>query len=141
MKKQAGMWIGGNKAVIVSLAGGKPSVTRVEAEIENRVHHFAGGNPGVYMGGRHLMSEKHISEREHHQLDQYLETVLSKVRTADELYVFGPAETRTALQRKLENDSDYMELAAHLRAVEPADNMTDNQIVAKVKAFYKGKGK
>lgn len=137
MKKQTGMWIDGSKAVIISLVDGKEQVDRVEAEIENRVHHFADGDPGVYMGGRHLIPEKRIHERERHQLEQYLDAVLEKVKSADELYVFGPAETRVALQHKLHTDKSYKDLAARLRAVEPADNMTRNQIVARVKEFFR----
>lgn len=137
MKKQTGMWIDGSKAVIISLVDGKEQIERVEAEVENRVHHFADGDPGVYMGGRHLIPEKRINERERHQLDQYLAAVLDKVKTADELYVFGPAETRVALQHKLDNDKSYKDLAPRLRAVEPADSMTKNQIVARVKEFFR----
>ena len=136
MKNQTGMWIDGSKAVIITLIDGKEQVDRVEAEIENPVHHFGEGNQGVLMGTRHLMPEKRIQEREHHQLDQYLDAVLNKVKSADELYVFGPAETRVALQRKLETDKSYRELLPRLRAVEPADNMTKNQIVARVKEFF-----
>jgi hypothetical protein len=137
MKKQTGMWIDGSKAVIITLVDGKEQIERVEAEIENRVHHFAEGNPGVRMGDRHLVPEKRFHERERHQLEQYLEAVLKKVNSADELYVFGPAETRVALQRKLDTDKSYKALASRLRAVEPADNMTKNQIVARVKEFYR----
>lgn len=136
MKNQTGMWIDGSKAVIITLIDGKEQVDRVEAEIENRVHHFADGDPGVHMGARHLMPEKRIQEREHHQLDQYLDAVLNKVKSADELYVFGPAETRVALQRKLETDKSFRDMLPRLRAVEPADNMTRNQIVARVKQFF-----
>jgi hypothetical protein len=137
MKKQTGMWIDGSKAVIISLVDGKEQVERVEAEIENRVHHYGEGNPGVRMGDRHLVPEKRFNERERHQLDNYLDAVLEKVKTADELYVFGPAETRVALQRKLDTDKSYKDLAPRLRAVEPADNMTKNQIVARVKEFFR----
>lgn len=137
MKKQTGMWIDGSKAVIISLVDGKEQIERVEAEIENRVHHFGEGNSGVRMGDRHLVPEKRFNERERHQLDNYLEAVLTKVKGADELYVFGPAETRVALQRKLDTDKSYKDLAQRLRAVEPADSMTNNQIVARVKEFFR----
>jgi len=89
------------------------------------------------MGDRHLVPEKRFNERERHQLNDYLEAVLAKVKGADELYVFGPAETRVALQRKLDTDKAYKDLAPRLRAVEPADSMTKNQIVARVKEFFK----
>lgn len=136
MKNRTGMWIDGSKAVIISLVDGKEQVERVEAEVENPVHHFGEGIRGAHSGIRNLFPEKRIDERERHQLDQYLEAVLEKVKTADDLYVFGPAETRVALQRKIETDKSYKDLLPRLRAVEPADNMTKKQIVARVKEFF-----
>lgn len=136
MKKQTGIWIDGSKAVIVNLIDGKERVEEIEAEVENRVHHFADGNQGVYMGGKHLVPEKRFEERERHQMNQYLDTVLKKVADADELFVFGPAETRKHLQHKLDTEKAFTALAGKLRGVEPADHMTQNQVVAKVKKFF-----
>ena len=53
----------------------------------------------------------------------------------DELYIFGPAETKTKLEKKIQEEKSTM--AGKLKSVETADNnMTSNQIVAKVKKFY-----
>lgn len=136
MKKQTGIWIDGSKAVIVHLENGKERVEEVEAEVENKVHHFSDGNPGVYMGGRHLIPEKKFAEREQHELDKYLDGVIRRVTGSDELYVFGPAETRLHLQHKMASDKAYGNLASRLKAVEPSDYLTHNQIVSQVKRFF-----
>lgn len=136
MKNQTGMWIDGSKAVIITLVDGKERVEQVEADVENPVHLYGEGDHGVRMGSRHLSPEKKFDERRKNQRDQYLDVVLEKVKATDELYLFGPAETRTLLQHKIDAEKAYKTLSEKLRAVEPADTMTQKQIVAKVKKFY-----
>ncbi len=136
MKKQTGIWIDGSKAVIVHLVDGKERVEEVDAEVENNVHHFSDGNAGVHMGSRHLVPEKKFGEREKHELDSYLDTVIKHLKGSDELYVFGPAETRLHLQHKMGSEKSYGDLAARLKAVEPSDYLTHNQIVSQVKRFF-----
>lgn len=136
MINQTGMWIDGSKAVIITLVNGKERIDQVEAEVENPVHLYGEGDHGVRMGSRHLAPEKKFDERKKNQRDQYLDTVLDKVKSTDELYLFGPAETRVLLQHKIDSEKAYKTLSGKLRAVEPADTLTPKQIVAKVKKFY-----
>jgi len=56
------------------------------------------------------------------------------VNEADEIYIFGPAETKTKLQQKI--NSEKTDIASKLKSVEAAESMTSNQIIAKVKKFY-----
>jgi len=136
MKTQTGVWIDGSKAVIVKLVNGKERIEEVEADVENPAHLYGEGDRGVLMGNRHLLPEKKIDERRKNQREKYLDNVLEKIKGTDELYVFGPAETRTALQHKIDADKAYKSLSGKLRTVEPADTLTPNQIVAKVKKYY-----
>lgn len=136
MKKQAGIWIDGSKAVIVHLDNGREWVEEIVAEVENRVHHFEEGNPGVFSGSRHLRPEKKFEERRQHELDHYLDDVIQHVTSADELYVFGPAETRLHLQHRMSSDKAFGDMAARLIAVEKADYLTHNQIVSQVRRFF-----
>ena len=58
---------------------------------------------------------------------------MASVKGADELFVFGPAEAKIRLEQKIHDEK----LFTHkLKAVETADKMTVNEIVAKVKKFY-----
>ncbi|WP_418264589.1 hypothetical protein [Flavobacterium faecale] len=135
MKKQTGIWIDTKKAIIVTIDGQNESITEILSDIENPVHHNGEGNKGAFFGDQHVNSEKTFDERKKHQTNNYLKNVISKVAEADELYVFGPAETKNKLQQKI--NSEKTEIATKLKLVETADSMTQNQVVAQVKKFFK----
>ena len=135
MKKQAGIWIDSTKAIIVTLDGKNESIKEIQSDLENRVYHDKEGDKGSFFGGQHIDSQKTFDERKKHQINAYIKNVISNVNEVDELYIFGPAETKTKLEEKIQEEKSTM--AGKLKSVETADNnMTSNQIVAKVKKFY-----
>jgi hypothetical protein len=135
MKRQTGIWIDASKAIIITLDGQKEEkITEIDSDIENDVRHSREGNKGTFSGTHHGSNENQFDRRRKEQMDTYLKSVLTYVKGADELYVFGPAETRTKLEQKI-NDGKLID-ASKLKAVEISDKMTLNQIVAKVKNFY-----
>lgn len=133
MKTQTGIWIDGSKAIIVDLREGKEHVSQIEAEIENRIHHFDEGQKGSFMGGAHINHEKTFDERKKHQIDDYLKDVMNKVSQSDEIYIFGPGEIKSVLNKHFQENHL---LAPKVKSVDTADSMTDNQIIAKVVDFY-----
>lgn len=134
MKKQTGIWIDSSKAIIVTLLNGKENTIEIESEIENRVHHEGEGDKGTFSGIRHSNNEKKFDERKKHQIDGFLKTVIEHIKKDDELYVFGPAEIKLKLKSLIEDDN---QLTTKLKSIETSDSMTINQVVAKVKDFYK----
>jgi hypothetical protein len=134
MKKQTGIWIDTTKAIIVTLDGGKEKITEIESDIENHIYHEKEGNKGTFSGSHHGSNETKYDERKKNHINHYLKDVLSHVKESDELYVFGPADTKIKLEQKI-YDEKSMD-ARKLKSVEKADSMTSNQIVAKVKHFY-----
>ena len=137
MKKQTGIWIDTSKAIIVSLRDGKDHMKEIESNIENSVYHEKEGNKGTFSGSHHSDSETKFDERKKNQMNLFLKDVIDQVKDADELYIFGPAETKTKLRQKILDK--YPTEAVKLKSVETADSMTQNQIVAKVKEFYNPK--
>lgn len=133
MKKQTGIWIDRSKAIIVTLSNETETVTEIGANIENRIYHENEGDKGSFMGSRHINNEKKFEERTAHQIDAFLKEVLQKIQDADELYVLGPADIKLKLQHKIKNNNL---LASKLKAVEAADSMTNNQVIAKIKGFF-----
>ncbi|UQD55703.1 hypothetical protein [Flavobacterium sp. K5-23] len=134
MKKQTGIWIDSTKAVIVTLNDGKEFVCEVQSDLENKVYHDKEGDKGSFQGNQHINSDKTFEERRKHQMNNFLKDVVSTVDGSDELYLFGPAETKNKLQQKINEDKSAK--AGKSLTVETSDNMTSNQIVAKVKQFY-----
>ncbi|MFT7251415.1 MAG: hypothetical protein ACI9FW_001152 [Flavobacterium sp.] len=134
MKKQTGIWIDSSKAIIVTLEKDKEEITEIQSDLENRVYHDKEGDKGSFFGGQSVDSQKTFDERKKNQINTYLKNVLSSVNESDELYIFGPAETKIKLEKKINADKSTM--SSKLKSVETADSMTSNQIVAKVKKFY-----
>ncbi|MFV8377725.1 hypothetical protein [Flavobacterium sp. LB3R33] len=133
MKRQTGIWIDSSKAIIVALNGDTEKITEIDSEVENSVYHNKEGNKGTFSGGHHGNSESKFENRKKEQLDFFIKEVLSYVKGADELFVFGPAETKIRLEQKIQDEKMF---SNKLKAVETADKMTLNEIVAKVKKFY-----
>lgn len=132
--RQTGIWIDSSRAILVTLQNGKEKITEVDSSMENRMYHDHGGNKGTFMGRQHVNDERKFEERRKHQMHDFLEDVVNHTKYADELYVFGPAETKTELSKMINEDKSA--ISAKLKAVESADKMSLNEIVAKVKKFY-----
>ena len=134
MKKQTGIWIDTSKAIIVTFTDGKEHITEIESDIENRIYHDKESDKGTFMGSHHINSERTFDDRKKHQYDHFLKHVLSHIKESDELYVFGPSETKIKLKQKIDDGKTIAD--NKLKSVETADSMTLNQVVAKVKKFY-----
>ena len=138
MKKQTGIWIDTSKAIIVTLDGDKEKITEIDSDIENRIYHDKEGNKGTFSGGHHGSSETKFDERRKHHMNNFLKDVFAHIKGHDELYVFGPAEVKTKLEQKINDEKSFD--SSKLKSVETASSsMTPNQIVAKVKQFYNPK--
>jgi len=134
MKKQTGIWIDSSKAMIITLSEGNESITEVKSDIDNKVYHQQEGDSGDFMGTRHINNEKKFDERKKQQIEQFLKAVIGKIKDHDEVYIFGPAEMKTKLKKKIEVGE--VTLCGKLKSVETADSMTANQMVAHTKKHY-----
>ena len=135
MEKQVGIWIDSKKAIIVSLNGQKEEkITEIDSEVENSVHHNKEGNKGTFSGSHHGDNETKFENRKKEELNYYLKSVISNINKPDYLDLFGPGETKTKLEQKIGDDKSLEK--TNLKAVETSDNMTLNEIVAKVRDFY-----
>ena len=135
MEKQVGIWIDTKKAIIVTLDGHKEEkITEIDSEVENSVYHNKESNKGTFSVGHHSDSETKFDNRKKEQMDYYLDAVMNYIKGSDYLYVFGPAETKTKLERRIRDKKSLGKI--NLKAVETAGNMTLNEIVAQVKDFY-----
>ena len=63
----------------------------------------------------------------------YYQDLMESTNEADELYIFGPAEAKENFAKFLNKNTGFK---SDIKAVDSADSMTENQKVAKVKAFF-----
>lgn len=135
MEKQVGIWIDSKKAIIVTLEGEKEErIIEIASDVENSVYHNKEGDKGTFSRSHHGDSVTKNDDRRKEQYDYYLKDIVSIVKGADYLYIFGLGETKTKLEQRIRDEKTLDKI--NLKAVETADRMTLNQIVEQVKDFY-----
>jgi hypothetical protein len=124
MKSKVGLWIDHTKAVIFKLTDEGAEIKRISSELKDNVR-FSGG-------AQKESAEEHGERRLTGHLNSYYDEVLSHVRNAESILIFGPGEAKVELEKRLEK----IDLHGHIVGIETIDKMTDNQIVAKVRQHF-----
>lgn len=125
MNKKVGLWINRKKAVIVSI------VNDVEARriITSDMEHYVLYSTVVPGDGA---PEEIRNRRFWNHLGEYYEKIITHIRDATEIQIFGPQEAKHELQKHLESEG----LAGYIVSLEDAEQMTDLQIIAKVQKRF-----
>ena len=125
MNKKVGMWIGRNKAVIVSIANNVEGRRIITSDMEHYVLYSTvvpgDGSPENLRDRRFW---KHLGE--------YYDKIIAHIRDATEIQIFGPGEAKYELEKHLEREG----LAQHIVSMEDAEKMTDLQIGIKVQKRF-----
>jgi len=133
MKNQVGIWLDSANATIITLKGKNQDVKHIESNIENRIHHSKESDKGSWLGTQHVNDEKKFEERVKHQLQHYFDEIITHLKTADEIYIIGPAQAKIKLGKQLENNAP---LAEKVVKIEACDSITEKQIISKVRTFF-----
>jgi stalled ribosome rescue protein Dom34 len=126
MKKQAGIWIDHKEAFVVFVAEGAQPEQRMQSGIEKHVRYS--GHAASQEGSADDQRDRQFAAH----LVKYYDEVISHVRDADSILIFGPGEAKGELEKRLASKG----LGMRVVGVEAADKMTDHQIAAKVRQHY-----
>jgi len=130
MKKEVDVWIDHKKAIIVTGDGG--SIEILESSIEKTIR-FNGGTHGkVHSGAQVFLAEDQRDRRHLEYLHKYYAEVISHLREADAILIFGPGEAKFEFEKQLKQT----ELQHQISGIETSDKMTNRQLAAKVKHFF-----
>jgi len=136
MKKQIGIWLNTDKAVLVSLADGNESIHTIESQIESRERFPGEGKNYSRLGSMLVNPSKKITEKRKHQLHHYFDEILHNLEDASSIYLFGPSKTKKLFEKEMKEHHGFDQKVIE---VENADKMTTNQLIAKVKDHFKGR--
>ncbi|WP_028892225.1 hypothetical protein [Tenacibaculum sp. 47A_GOM-205m] len=132
--KNVGVWLDKEKAFVVTIENGTEDMKTIESNIET--FHIHGGSGTRFKGGpQDVVQDSKYLEREKHQTKRYFNKLAEEVNSADSLAIFGPAETFEKFKKELE--SSHQELDARVKKVQRVDSMTDNQVKALIRDFFK----
>jgi hypothetical protein len=131
VRTQAGLWIDHRKAVIVMISDEGMTTQLVEANVDKHVR-YSGGSGGSG-GSREGTAEDTREKRFTGQLDKYYDVVITRIRDAEAILLFGPGEAKVELRTQLERAG----FGARIVGVETVDKMTDGQIAAKTREHFR----
>lgn len=131
--KQIGIWLDKQEALVVVLQGGAEKLERIPSDLEF-FNPKGGSRSKTTWGPQQVVHDSKYLEREKHQLKRYFDKLAKAVEEAEQLAIFGPAETPEKFMAELEEN--YPGLASKVITVEKADSQTDNQIKVLVKEAF-----
>jgi stalled ribosome rescue protein Dom34 len=132
MKRKVGLWIDHRKAVIVFLAGEEEEMKLVKSNVEKQIRRAAGSRSGGPFESQAVQSDDRQQRAFTGHLNTYYNEVISCIRDAESILIFGPGESKKELKKHLEREG----LGGRIVGVETVDKMTDGKIAAKVRLYF-----
>ena len=129
MKKEAGLWIDHRKTVIVIIADEGEEIKLITSHLEGDARPSRGwaSRSRKDYGSDDLQDRRFLGH-----LDRYYDEVISFIRDAESILIFGPGEAKGELKKRIESKG----LHGRIVNVETVDEMTDPQIAAKVRQYF-----
>jgi len=132
MKRKVGLWIDHRKAVIVFLAGEEEEMKLVRSSVEKQIRRASGSRSGGPFESQAVQSDGRQQRAFTEHLNTYYNEVISSIRDAESILIFGPGEAKGELKKHLEREG----LGGRIVGVETVDEMTDGQIAAKTRQHF-----
>jgi hypothetical protein len=142
MKKYVGIWLDHREAFVVYLLKNQPfadeiqeMIERIESDMERRVR-LSGGSRSrkTPYGPQEISVDSKQEDRQRVQLRKYYRQIIQRIRDADRILIFGPGEAKIELRKEIEASTEF---AGKITKIESADKITQRQIAAKVRMFFK----
>jgi hypothetical protein len=133
MTREVGLWIDHKQAVIVILLNQGEELEYVKSGMAKHIPHAGASQYENVAGSHDDAAEDRRDRRFGNYLKDYYNTVISYLRGVDSILIIGPGEAKGELQKRLENE----ELDGHIVGIENADKMTDEQITAAVRQYFR----
>ena len=132
MTNRIGLWIDRKTAVIVALDDHRASITKLESGVQRLRYRGAPRSRTAY-SAKYGQGDDQLHQQYLHHLDKYYKQVVSRLRGASNILIFGPGEAKSDLKKHLSRQKPVDRVVA----VQSADRMTDGQILARVRTYFK----
>jgi hypothetical protein len=132
LKKEIGLWIDRREAILVILTDGEEEIRHIASSSEKYIRAPGKSHAGNPQGLIGFTVEDQRDRKYANQLNNYYDEVITVLRGADAIQIFGPGEAKGELEKRIGRNG----LKARILATEATDKMTDRQISAKVREHF-----
>ena len=126
MNKQAGLWIDHRKAVVVLVTDAGEEIRRITSNMEK--HTRSMGGTASEDGSTGDVRDRQFGNH----LNNYYDGVITWIRDAETIQIFGPGEAKGELAKRLKEKG----FRGNILAIETMDKLTDQQISEKVRKRF-----
>jgi stalled ribosome rescue protein Dom34 len=99
MKRKVGLWIDHRKTVIVFLASKEEEIKLVRSKVEKQIQRAAGSRSGGSFESQAVPSDDRQQRTFTKHLNTYYNEVISCIRDAESILIFGPGEAKGELKK------------------------------------------
>lgn len=131
--KHIGIWLDKEKARIVTIENETELFTTINSQVEN-FHPSGGFGLGFRGSPQEALPDNKYMKREKQQLKLYFKDLATKIKDADAIVIFGPAQTGRKFRKELQEH--FKDINAKVKGVIKANSLTDNQVKSWVKDFF-----
>ena len=134
MSARVGVWVDRRKAIFVTLEGEAETVRVLESDLEPQTRMTGGPKrPPLPYGAQQFAAERKFEHRYQRHFKDYLTEVAEGLTSADAILIFGPADAKHELEKILREKR----LDDRIADVQTADSMTDPQVAAYVRDYFR----
>jgi len=137
LTKQIGVWLDHSKAHFIGYNDGSAFVIETIDAVHGHEHFSGEGSTNMRLSSnpQHASNNEHHTHNiEHKELSAYFKTLESKLAGYDEILLFGPTTAKEQLNNFLAENKSFAEKTI---SVQSSDKLSDNQMLAFVRDFFK----
>ena len=132
MKTLAGLWIDHREAVVVILSDKSQETRRIKSDVEKQLRRSGRSSSRAPFESQMVPADDSREREYTGHLANYYNEVISSLRPAKAILLFGPGEAKGELRKRIERNK----LDLRITRFETADKMTERQILQKVRRHY-----
>ena len=133
MRTKVGLWIDHRKALIVAVTDQGEEIRLIISKVEKQPGRSSGMRSTTSYEAQQVPADDSRERKFTGHLNIYYNAVIACIRDAESILIFGPGEAKGELKKRLIRDK----LGGRIVGIETIDRMTDHQIAAKVRRYFK----
>jgi hypothetical protein len=133
--KHIGIWMDKEKAQIVRLHEEAEEFETLYSNLDFFKPSGGSRTRSAKWGPQDVVHDSKYLAKEKQQLKTYFNNLVNAIGDADAIALFGPADTNQKFKKDLERN--HKALAKKLKAITKTDSMTENQVKALVRDYFR----
>ena len=132
MSRQLGLWIDHRQATIVAVTETGEETSEILSEVEKQLRRSSDSPLKGPYEALQVPADNSRQRARTGELNNYYDEVIADIRKADSILIMGPGVAKHELQKRMKTKR----IGDKVIEVETVDNLTEPQIVAKVRQHF-----